>query len=371
MTVKDDTRPLVEIKGVRGRLELNLRDQGPFSVMEETLRESILSWPNRHFFKGADIFLSSESRPLSAEQFEKVSAILSEQAQLRLLKNAPVSKFNRTIALPKLEEVDHGLKPPVVDIPQESPSASEHTQLTQPRQAADTLIEPETAQPANTPQSTDSESIQPEPIPNLEKWNILQQMNPEDPEYVLCGKEARDEDYEMVMPNRDFAGVFEIQPTSSPMDGASEGDQNHAAELTSRLVNLKLLTEVSHLTTLKMDQALVVNQTLRSGQLVRSPNTVLVLGDVNSGAEVASNKDVIVLGTIRGVVHAGAEGNQDSIIFGVRINPTQIRIANHIAMAPDSKDSQSTEPEVAWVDSGHIVIDPFRKMKELKPPQAK
>ncbi len=62
-------------------------------------------------------------------------------------------------------------------------------------------------------------------------------------------------------------------------------------------------------------QAIVIRRTIRSGQMVRHAGTVVVIGDVNPGAEVIAEQDIVVWGKLRGVVHAGAAGDDRAIVL--------------------------------------------------------
>jgi septum site-determining protein MinC len=102
---------------------------------------------------------------------------------------------------------------------------------------------------------------------------------------------------------------------------------------------------------------LVITRTLRSGQKIRHNGDVIVLGDLNPGAEVVAAGHIVVMGALRGVAHAGATGSADSIVAAVRLNPTQLRIAQVIARAPDERQGDRTKPEVARIRDGMIVLD--------------
>ena len=106
---------------------------------------------------------------------------------------------------------------------------------------------------------------------------------------------------------------------------------------------------------------------LRSGHRLRREEHVLVIGDVNPGAEVISAGDVLVWGRLRGMVHAGAMGNQRAIVAALDLEPTQLRIADAMAVGPDPKPgspgkwfwrrSQHKRPEVARLVNHEIVLD--------------
>ncbi len=107
---------------------------------------------------------------------------------------------------------------------------------------------------------------------------------------------------------------------------------------------------------------LMIRRTLRSGQRVRFYGNVVVLGDVNPGAEITAGGDIIVMGWLRGLAHAGAEGDDRAVVSAFRLNPTQLRIANVIGRAPDQGEAVLPDiPEVAEVRDGRLVIDRWQK----------
>jgi septum site-determining protein MinC len=104
------------------------------------------------------------------------------------------------------------------------------------------------------------------------------------------------------------------------------------------------------------DAGLVARRTLRSGQQLRHPGSVAVIGDVNPGAEIIAGGDIIVWGRLRGTAHAGAMGNDLAIVCALDMQPTQLRIAHHIARSPEGRRRRPT-PEVARVRNGQIVAE--------------
>jgi len=105
---------------------------------------------------------------------------------------------------------------------------------------------------------------------------------------------------------------------------------------------------------------LVVDHTLRAGQRVESPGTVVVLGDVNPGAEVVAGGDVIVVGKLRGLAHAGALGDEERAIWALSLEAKQLRIAHHLAQAPEEAGNPRG-PERARVVEGRIVLEAWTR----------
>lgn len=109
--------------------------------------------------------------------------------------------------------------------------------------------------------------------------------------------------------------------------------------------------------------------TLRSGQVLRHAGTVIVVGDVNPGGQVISGGDVYIWGKLRGVIHAGAMGDESAAVGALEFEPIQLRIAGHIAITPKSesnepgrwfwKRSSSGKAEMARLINGQIVVDPW------------
>lgn len=98
--------------------------------------------------------------------------------------------------------------------------------------------------------------------------------------------------------------------------------------------------------------------TLRSGQSLSARGAIVVVGDVNAGAELTASGDIIVWGALRGVAHAGAEGDETRAIRALRLEPTQVRIARHVATLPaEGKRKKNSGPEVARVRDGRISIE--------------
>jgi septum site-determining protein MinC len=96
------------------------------------------------------------------------------------------------------------------------------------------------------------------------------------------------------------------------------------------------------------DTALFITKTLRSGTRIEYPGHVVIIGDVNPGAEVVAEGNVIVWGRVRGMIHAGAKGNRSSFICALDLSANQLRIADEVsAMLKPQKDPK---PEIASIN---------------------
>jgi septum site-determining protein MinC len=103
----------------------------------------------------------------------------------------------------------------------------------------------------------------------------------------------------------------------------------------------------------------IINKTLRSGQTVEYDGDVIILGDVNPDAYVVASGSIVVMGTLRGVVHAGANGDETAIIMALKLMPQQLRIGSYIARSPDSYE-EANQPEKAYIENNQIVIEKIK-----------
>ena len=102
--------------------------------------------------------------------------------------------------------------------------------------------------------------------------------------------------------------------------------------------------------------ALFLDRTLRSGTRIEFAGHVVVLGDVNPGAEIVAEGNIMIWGRLRGVVHAGADEKRDAVICALDLSPMQLRIADEVASATASQ-GRST-PQLARIDDdGNIVVE--------------
>ncbi len=101
----------------------------------------------------------------------------------------------------------------------------------------------------------------------------------------------------------------------------------------------------------------IINKTVRSGQRIEYDGDVLIIGDVNPDAYVIASGNVIVMGTLRGIVHAGANGDETAVIMALKLRPQQLRIASYITRSPDEPVDSPEYPEKAFVENSQIFIE--------------
>ncbi|HEY0394060.1 MAG TPA: septum site-determining protein MinC [Candidatus Elarobacter sp.] len=97
--------------------------------------------------------------------------------------------------------------------------------------------------------------------------------------------------------------------------------------------------------------------TLRGGQALHNLGNLVVIGDVNPGAELVASGDIVVFGALRGVAHAGAQGDRGARVLALELAPTQLRIATLIATS--DAGTKPRGPEHASIADERIVVVPF------------
>lgn len=108
---------------------------------------------------------------------------------------------------------------------------------------------------------------------------------------------------------------------------------------------------------------LYLKNTVRSGVEIVHAGTVIVLGDINPGGTIVAGGDVFVWGSLKGIAHAGANGNRKALIMALKMDPTQLRIAELVARSPDNLP-EDFDPEVAYIsDQGIRITSAFNFSK--------
>ncbi|WP_310551425.1 septum site-determining protein MinC [Paenibacillus glufosinatiresistens] len=111
----------------------------------------------------------------------------------------------------------------------------------------------------------------------------------------------------------------------------------------------------------------VMSGILRSGQVLTHRGDLLFLGDVNPGGSIFCTGDILILGALRGMAHAGTEGNENAIIAASLMAPTQLRIADIISRPPDEWETRESSMEFASLAEGVMQIDKIHHIVRKRP----
>jgi septum site-determining protein MinC len=110
------------------------------------------------------------------------------------------------------------------------------------------------------------------------------------------------------------------------------------------------------------NEALFVKTTFRSGESINYHGDVIVLADVNPGAEIIAEGDIVVFGSLRGMAHAGSSGDTKATIIALDLNSPRIQIGPYTGLAPSTKSgSQSSRdgPKIAYSKRRSVYVSPY------------
>jgi septum site-determining protein MinC len=106
---------------------------------------------------------------------------------------------------------------------------------------------------------------------------------------------------------------------------------------------------------------------VRSGQTLHHEGNLLFLGDINPGGTIVCTGNIYIMGSLRGMAHAGVDGDEKAIIAASHLRPTQLRIAGIISRPPDEWGIDEAFMEFAYIKDGKMEIDKLGHMHRLWP----
>ena len=106
---------------------------------------------------------------------------------------------------------------------------------------------------------------------------------------------------------------------------------------------------------IKKSDTMFYRGALRSGQKLEYEGSIVLMGDLNGGAEIIASENIAVVGAIRGVAHAGAKGNKKAVITGASIECPQLRIANVVKEI--EKEDIEEKKTFAYIDEDKIALE--------------
>ncbi|WHY65865.1 septum site-determining protein MinC [Neobacillus sp. SuZ13] len=116
-------------------------------------------------------------------------------------------------------------------------------------------------------------------------------------------------------------------------------------------------------------EVMTVSRIIRSGQVLEVPGDLLLIGDVNPGGTVIAGGNIFIMGTLKGIAHAGCYGNDEAVIAASSMKPSQLRISDCLNSALDSLQSnEKREMECAYIDENRqIIVDRLQVLIQLRP----
>ncbi len=119
----------------------------------------------------------------------------------------------------------------------------------------------------------------------------------------------------------------------------------------------------------KQHEVLTLARIIRSGQVVEVTGDLLLIGDVNPGGTVKAGGNIFIMGTLRGMAHAGCYGNEEAVIAASSMKPSQLRISDCINRAPDHAiNVEKHDMECAYINEDRqIIVDRLQGLVHLRP----
>jgi septum site-determining protein MinC len=116
-------------------------------------------------------------------------------------------------------------------------------------------------------------------------------------------------------------------------------------------------------------EIVTVAKVIRSGQVLEIVGDLLLIGDVNPGGTVKATGNIFIMGTLKGIAHAGSDGNDEAVIAASVMKPSQLRISDCFNRAPDQlPDEENRVMECAYIsDNQQIVVDRLQVLMKKRP----
>jgi septum site-determining protein MinC len=116
-------------------------------------------------------------------------------------------------------------------------------------------------------------------------------------------------------------------------------------------------------------EIVTVAKVIRSGQVLEIMGDLLLIGDVNPGGTVKATGNIFIMGTLKGIAHAGSEGNNEAVIAASVMKPSQLRISDCFNRAPDQlPDEENRVMECAYIsDNQQIIVDRLQVLMKKRP----
>jgi len=133
-------------------------------------------------------------------------------------------------------------------------------------------------------------------------------------------------------------------------------------------IESNVITKDEALRLKKETEIVPVTKIVRSGQILKVKGDLLLIGDVNPGGEVNASGNIFVLGALKGIAHAGNDGNNQAVIAASLMKPSQLRIGEIINRAPDHTPHEGSEMECAYLNEDEeMVIERLQQLTHLRP----
>ena len=162
------------------------------------------------------------------------------------------------------------------------------------------------------------------------------------------------------------ASAGDSQPAHNEIvipEPAPEATETSASAVESIIESLKSRHNKNGARNRNITEALFIKSTFRSGESLHHHGDVVVLADVNPGSEIRADGDIVVVGSLKGWVHAGASGDNKAVVVALDLSSSKFQIAKYEGVPPTSArhrlNSLTSGPKIAYVRSRSIHVAPF------------
>ena len=391
MTQNSTKNSVVQVSGRGTNVEFIIDDVSPFDQIIKGLRDYLVE--NRGMWSGGAIAVNVGNRLTSRDQLNEIKKIIEYGSGLTVIRFScspetmatPPSDPGPVRPLQHNEVIIPARKPTVAPPPPVRPAAApaappvvEAYRIVQPPktyphhneviipEGKPTVVPPPPVRPAAAPAAPSvveaSRIVQPPKTYPQHNEVIIPERKPTvvpplpvDP--VATPAASNEATRQTGMPIKEAAQV--VSPTQTHrQDNAATREpirvQHEPSDVVEAEQPLLMDEELgnsprpSYLQS-QRDTALLVKSTCRSGEIIRHQGDVVVLGDVNPGAEVVASGDIAVFGCLRGFAHAGSEGDTKATIVALSLGSPRLQIGPHVGISSGNK----VEPK--YTDSGPVI----------------
>lgn len=335
----------IQVMGRGANVDFTIDDTVPYEVAAQGLR-SYLSECDGLYSRGT-VSVNVGRRILEAAELSGLKRILDQESGLTV---------SRYWCAPEI--IEEALRqPPAVAaaIPDPDPDPEE-TETLAPEDGSPPGRRQNGADSADGKAPAAAESTEPPPAAAVA---------PETGQAELPPDEAAEVETPAEMPEETAAAPEPSAPAEKAADGKAV--EEPAAAIPEEPAMVSLPAGEAALNPRRRTEALVLKTTCRSGEVIRYPGDVVALADVNPGAEIIADGDIIVFGALRGLAHAGAAGDLKATIIALNLESSRIQIGPHIGEAPRAarqSKTHRTTPQVAYVRRRSIFVAPFTRRQD-------
>ena len=364
----------IQVLGRGTNVDFSIDDTVPFELAERRLREYLSEC--RGLYSSGTVTVNVGRRILAADQMAAIKGILGQETGLTVTRYwCPPNVLQNALAGP---ECRRALPSPATAVADEQ---IEDYVFSACRREADTpdarqdgakpgLTCPTATGEAERPIGQQLSMVFPEPCGEKSAGSEMQLAGEDRPAPKSSGGEVAPVDVPEevdVMPgdmgrNSDSADDDHEETKSSVAPAThSPGKEEEAGTEAAHSVFQSMLSRGS--------EALIIKNTCRSGEVVEYPGDVVVFGDVNPGAEIVAHGDIMVLGALRGMAHAGADGNLKATIFALNLESHRLQIGSCVGERPrgvrkGKGGGKPVNPQIAYLRRRSIFVAPFERRCE-------